>query len=103
MLKISLVELLRSVVAWIKTADARRNMESYLKTQIAAGFIDKLNLKALFARLPDRVDLSEVDEDVFLEDVVDKFIDEDGGGKLQGLLMSELMKEEKLTKRMLSR
>ena len=106
MLKISFVQFVRAVVSWLKESDARdalRSLDSYLKTEIRADFINEIKYDSIFKPLAneaaDEMKPKEIDKELFIEDLVDMFIDEDRAsehGPLKQLstrMMTELKKE----------
>jgi hypothetical protein len=89
-------DLIRVVTAVLVEADAKKNLEKILETKIRPDFLEKVNLDSILKPLVQQAENRlgrGVDSEVFKEDLVDMFIDDNGGNQLLSLLLSHAMEK----------
>jgi hypothetical protein len=82
----SIDDLARVVFGYIvRTADAKRNLKTYLAPYIRPEFLDKINFDAIFNGIGE---ISLGSKEIILEDIVDEYINARKGPELRSLLQA---------------
>lgn len=82
-------DLARIIYAFfVKKGDARRNLTSYLELHLRPDIFNKVNIDGILRSVSNKVG-EDIDKKLFLEDLVDKFIEEKKGDDIEPLIVSK--------------